>query len=271
MGEQSLDDGELAARYGAHASFRTDSAPAKAVYDSGNPADDLAQLLHHHARAESCLLDIGCGAGQTLCRLAPLVQEAWGFDQDRELVAAFRRRISQLELRNVTCVEGNVAEDADVAQLPDDHFDLAVSQRGPNINASLLRTLRPNALFIQEFVGEFDSYPLNEALGRRVAKPYSATGHESLMRQYMNLGLFPVGTREYFYEEYFRNDEHLAAYLGELGPVRWPQPTDANQDRQILTAYASEHMTPSGVRLVLHRRLFVMRRMRPGSDPRIDA
>jgi SAM-dependent methyltransferase len=260
MDEPGQNDRDLAARFGAYAGFSTDAAPTGVVYHAGNPAGDLATLLHQHVHAESRVLDIGCGAGQTIARLAPLVREAWGFEQDTELLDAARRRMSELGIRNVTLVAGNVAEDADVAQLPDGYFDLALSQRGPNINASLMSKLREDAFFLQELVSECDWYPLNEVLGRRIPVTYSASGHEELIQRYLNLGLFPVGTREYFSEAYFRDDEHLAAYLGELGPVRWPQDSDAVQDRNVLRTYAKEHTTPFGVRLLQHRRLFVLRR-----------
>ncbi|CAN5619787.1 hypothetical protein BH09CHL1_BH09CHL1_09920 [soil metagenome] len=271
MDDSNQNDRELASRFGAHASFQTDASPTSMVYDGGNPAEDLAELLDQHVHAETRFIDIGCGAGQTIARLAPLVREAWGFEQDAELLGAARFRVAELGIQNVTFVQGNVAEDADVVQLPDDYFDLALSQRGPNLNASLLAKLQPAAIFIQEFVAEFDGYPLNEALGRRVANRYSAVGHEQLLRQYMNLGLFPVGTREYFYEGYFRDSDHLAAYLGELGPVRWPQEWDAIQDPSVLTTYAAEHTTPLGVRLLHHRRLFILRRTTASFFPPIGS
>jgi SAM-dependent methyltransferase len=269
MGDPSQVDRELAARFGAHASFQTDAAPASMVYSAGNPAEDLAGLLDQHVDAETRFFDIGCGAGQTIHRLAPRVCEAWGFDQDAALLNAARDRAAELGIGNATFVEGNVAEDADIAQLPDGYFDLALSQRGPNLNAAMLTKLRPDAIFIQEFVAEFDWYPLNEALGRRAATCYSATGHEQLVRHYLNLGLFPVGTREYFHEAYFRDSDHLAKYLGELGPARWPQDSDEIQDRSVLTAYAGEHTTALGVRLLHHRRIFVLQRAKPSYFPPI--
>lgn len=271
MRERRQDDLALAARYGAYAGFRTEAAPIRVEYAGGNPAEDVTRLVDQHARAEGRFPDIGCGAGQTLCRLAPLVQEAWGFDMDRDLMGAARRRVSELGIENVTCVEGNVAEAADVAQLPDNHFDLALSQRGPNLNASLARKLRDDAIFIQELVSEFDFFPLMEGLGLRPVASYSPGGHEWLVRQYVDLGLFPVGTREYFYEEYFRNGDHLAAFLDELGPARWSLRAASSQDRRAFETYVREQTTPSGVRLLRHRRVFVLRRTRPTSYPRVSA
>lgn len=267
MGDQHQDDRDLAARFGAYAGFTTDAAPTRVVYDAGSPAEDIGRLLRHHARVGSHFLDIGCGAGHTLCRLAPHVREAWGFEQDRALLAATRRRASHLRLPNVTCVAGDIRESTEVAQLPDNHFDLALSQRGPNLNASLARTLRPDAIFIQELVSEFDGYPFHEMVGNRSPAPYSTAGGDALVRHYMEMGLFPIGLREYFYEEYFRDGDHLASYLGELGPVRWPQASPTDESRRAFTTYVREHTTPSGVRFLRHRRVFILRCNRPISYP----
>ncbi len=259
-------DDELAARYGAYASFQTEGLPALVEYYGESPADEVARLLRLHARADSRVLDIGCGAGQTLCWLAPLVEQAWGFDQDADLLASARRRVASNSLGNVTLVAGNVVEAGDVRQLPEDHFHLAFSQRGPNINEALLRTLREDAIFIQELVGQFNGNLLGEIFGRRPITAGAVADSRGLLGQYAELNLFPVSVKEYFYEEFYRDADHLATALGQgatLSNWRLPRrPYDPTRDRVALDLYARYNATPRGIRVLGHRYVFVLRRAR---------
>ena len=229
-----------------------------------SPADEVARLLRLHARSDSRLLDIGCGAGQTLCWLAPLVEEAWGFDQDADLLASARRRVASNSLDNVTLVAGNVVEAGDVRQLPEDYFHLAFSQRGPNINAALLRTLREDAIFIQELVGQFNGNLLGEIFGRRPITACPVADLRGPLGQYAELNLFPVSVKEYFYEEFYRDADHLTTALGQgamLSNWRLPRrPYDPARDRAALELYARYNTTPRGIRVLGHRYVFVLRR-----------
>ena len=86
-------DSELAKRYGAFASYRSDAFPSLIEYYGENPSAEIDRLLDQYATSESDVLDIGCGAGQTLCRLAPCVKQIWGIDSNEELLSATRLRI----------------------------------------------------------------------------------------------------------------------------------------------------------------------------------
>ena len=68
---------ELAQRYGAFASYPSSVAPALVEYYGENPAVEVDRLLDQYATPESSVLDIGCGAGHTLCRLAVRVKAIW--------------------------------------------------------------------------------------------------------------------------------------------------------------------------------------------------
>ena len=101
-------DQELAERYGGYASYKRDDDTT--IYTYGDsPSDEIDRLLDAYCKPESRVLDIGCGAGFTLCRLAPKVAEIWGFEQEPDLIEATHLRAAQLGLGNVQCVLGNVA------------------------------------------------------------------------------------------------------------------------------------------------------------------
>lgn len=258
-------DQELAKIYGGYAGFQSDTGPAHTEYYGESPDGEIQRLLDVYAQPTSCVLDIGCGAGQTLCRMTPRVAEAWGIDQDPRLLAGARQRVQALRLGNVQLIEGNVADADAVAQLPDARFNIALSQRGPNINAALAAKLAPDAIFIQELVSSFDAYPLQELFGRRHYTPSSFVDQDVILSQYAELDLFPVSNKEYFYEAFFRDATHLEAYLKQITALlsNWrlpPKPYDAERDRAALELYARYNTTPRGIRLLRQRKIFVLRR-----------
>jgi predicted TPR repeat methyltransferase len=74
-------DQELAKRYGSYASYSTEVDPILVETYGDGPADEVDRLLDIFAQPDCCILDLGCGAGFTLCRLAPQVSAIWGFDE----------------------------------------------------------------------------------------------------------------------------------------------------------------------------------------------
>ena len=258
-------DQELAKIYGGYAGFHSDAAPAHVEYYGEDPDGEVQRLLDVYATPTSRVLDIGCGAAQTLCRLAPRVAEGWGIDQDLQLLAGARQRVQDQSLGNVQFIEGNTTNADDVAQLPDAHFNLALSQRGPNINAALASKLAPDAIFIQELVSNFDAYPLKELFGRKHYAHYWFVDQDAILSQYAELDLFPISNKEYFYEAFFRDIGHFEAYLRQITALlsNWrlpPNPYDPERDRAALELYARYNTTPHGIRLLRQRKIFVLRR-----------
>jgi hypothetical protein len=133
----------------------------------------------------------------------------------------------------------------------------------------LVRTLSKDAIFVQELVSNLDGYPLGEVFGRWNTAPYAYTGQEGLLREYTNLGLIPVSCKEYFYEEYYRDSEHLAAFLTQVGAMLAPwwlprplprKPFDPQLDQDALELYVRYNTTPKGIRVLRQRKIFVLRR-----------
>jgi SAM-dependent methyltransferase len=256
-------DRELAERYGAFTSYHhTHAYPTHIEYHGEDPAAEVDRLLNQHATPESTVLDIGCGAGQTLCRLAPGVKQIWGIGLGEDLLQAARLRIERLGLTNAQVVHGNVNDPAAIKQLPEGVFNLAFSRRGPHFNEHLLPTLNTGAIFIQELVSDLDGYSLREVFGRKHSlNPYHAsfpTNQQALLSNYARLGLVPVSCKEYFYEEYFRDGEHLAAFLTQvwamLGTAYDPQ-----HDQPALDLYVRYNTTSQGIRVLRQRKIFVLR------------
>ncbi|MEZ4711575.1 MAG: methyltransferase domain-containing protein [Caldilineaceae bacterium] len=251
-------DAELAQRYGDYAGFVTDASPSHIEYYGEDPHNEVKRLLALHIRPDSKILDIGCGPGNTLCRFAPQAAEAWGIDEDEALLEAAHARVKASTLANVTLIHGNIAHEEEVDQLPDAYFDIAFCESGPNLNTALARKLSADALFIQEIGGSFGAYQFHEIMGR---KPYTyfAYGHDYsdqlLLSEMAALDLVPVSVKNYFYDWYFRDVDHLEAHVinvpWQLGDWRMGGPLiyDAQRDRTALELYAKYNQTAKGIHM----------------------
>ena len=262
-------DRKLAERYGSYASYSTDTDPILVENYGDSHINEVDRLLATTTNSESNILDIGCGAGQTLCALASNVKTIWGFDQDLDLLNAARERVRHLKIGNATLVTGNVAVPEDVMQLPDETFDVVLSRRGPDMNGYLLPKLKPDAVLIQELVQ--DALGLKEIFGRVPFLPQVGSDPHRLINQYHWLGFLPVSVKDYFYDQYFRDEEHLAAFLGKesmLWHWRMPKfPYDESQDKIALALYARYNQTEKGIRITNHRKVYLFRRAEVNQYP----
>jgi hypothetical protein len=60
-------DRHLAETHGAYSGFRTPAGPVRTDDVGLSPAAEVDRLLDRFAGSETRFLDVGCGAGQTLC------------------------------------------------------------------------------------------------------------------------------------------------------------------------------------------------------------
>lgn len=263
-------DHELAAKFGAYASYTNDQEPILIETYADGPAQEVDRLLDLYARPDSLLLDLGCGAGFTLCRLAPKVEHIWGFEQQEDLLEAARLRAASVNIRNATFVHGNAAVLADADSLPDNAFDLVLSRRGPNVNSFLCK-MKPSALVIQEL---FQGYlGLLEMFGRKTFLGDLGHNQRWLIEEYSWLDLFPVSAKDYYVDLFFRDIDHLAAYLSQPGGLYSypmpPMPYDAQRDRAALELYVKYNTTPQGVRVIQYRSVYLFRRTRVQYAPAV--
>lgn len=253
-------DKTLARQYGAFASYTNDDDPIREYYGD-NPADEVDRLLDTLASHSSRVLDIGCGAGFTLCRLAPKVAEIWGIDQDETLLEASRQRVAKLNLSNATLVLGNVAVVDDLHALPDDAFDLVFSRRGPNVVPAMLRAIKSDAFIVQELVrGTLGLKPL---FGREPVLPNAGSDPHWLVEQYSWLDFVPVSVKDYFFDEFYRDEAHLISSL--RGKMLWDWrmpdlPYDEVLDRDALNLYVRYHSTERGIQVTHRRSVYLFRR-----------
>ena len=255
-------DHKLAEQYGDYAGYETGHSPTLETYGN-NPHQEIKRLLKQLTTRESHILDLGCGAGQTLCQFAPHVAAAWGFDQEQNLLDGAQHRAQNHGLTNVTFVAGNAANPEDVTKLPNTYFDLIFSERGPNMNQSLINKLKPGGYILQELVGGYDGFHLREILGRRPFTVYAYRSQtDQMLANMAELNLRPISIREFFYDAFFQDVDHLHAYLTQVSASlnNWriaPKPYDPTEDYEELILFARYNTTPRGIRLLQHRLIFV--------------
>ena len=255
----------LGQKYGDYAGFTTVASPTEVDHFGEDPLNEVKRLLNIYVRPTSRILDIGCGAGQTLCQFAPQVKEAWGLEQGSDLLAGAQARVRQLGLTNVNLVAGDITDAEAVDQLPDNYFDVAFTESGPGINAALVRKLTKAAYFLQEVGGRYSGYHLPEIMGR---VPYTDFANhywdQSHLIQAAEIDLLPVSFKHYFWEVYFRDLAHLEAYVSKDAELsNWrlaPRPYQAERDRPALELYARYNTTSKGIRLLNHIQILVWRR-----------
>lgn len=265
MTNKSLEklDQDLAQRYGTYASYSHESDPILVKTFGDGPANEIDRLLDIFATPKSHVLDLGCGAGFTLCRLAPKVKAIWGFDQDANLLEAAQLRVDQSDIDNANFIHGNVAEVEDVAKLPDNTFDLVLSRRGPNVNKAVMSKLKTGAMVVQELWQ--DPLALLEIFGRKTFLRDIWDNPHWLVKEYSWLDLSPVSIKEYFTESFFRDADQLIAHLSQNTSFNsWPMPPipyDETRDREALELYFRYNTTPDGIRMINHRKVYLFRRM----------
>lgn len=254
-------DKELAREFGNYASYKTEFDPAAVDTYGDGPAEEFDRLLDVYARPESNVLDLGCGSGFTLCRIAPKVSSIWGFDQEERLLNAARLRAEDLGITNAKFVLGNAALPGDAALLPENFFDLIYTRRGPNVNI-FIGNLKPEAIVIQEL---YQGYlGVLEIFGRKTFLANLGDNPRWLVNEYSWLNLFPVSVKDYFFDTFFRDIDHLAAYLSQKTMLfSWPMPPmpyEESRDRPALELYARYNTTSRGIRVVNVRKVYVFRR-----------
>jgi SAM-dependent methyltransferase len=255
-------DRQLSLKFGAYASFRTPNDPIAEDYHGDSPADETDRLLDLVVQPNSNVLDLGCGAGFTLCRIAERARNVFGIDLERDLLASARERVASNLLNNVTLVEGDTTFPSTLTFLPERGMDVAYSRRGPFLTEALMAKLKPDAVFVLELAQDF--LGLKSLFGRTPDLPRSVGESDWAIAAHAAVGMIPVSAKSYWFEYYFRDENHLANYLKQGSPLHnwWmpPCPFEDHRDRPALALYCRYNATPQGIRLTGHRRVYLFRR-----------
>jgi ubiquinone/menaquinone biosynthesis C-methylase UbiE len=163
--------GEVDARERRVDAVKRQFGPAAEAYLASTAhaqGEDLGQLVAFlDPQSDDVVLDLGCGVGHTLRRVAPLVRSAIGADATAGMLEGARTLMTREGIGNVTLV----VTTAEALPFPDATFDGVVCRLAahhfadvPRAFAEVARVLRPGGRFVLS-----DSYaPDDTALDRWV-------------------------------------------------------------------------------------------------------
>ncbi|HEX6290303.1 MAG TPA: amino acid adenylation domain-containing protein [Herpetosiphonaceae bacterium] len=149
---------------GWNSSYTGAALPAQAMQEWVDQT--VARIL---ARQPSKVLELGCGTGLLLFRIAPECASYWGTDLSPTAIDYLRRQLArpELDLPQVTLFQRSAD---DFAGIPEQHFDVvvlnSVAQYFPSVDYLLdvldgaARAVVPGGAI---FLGDLRSYPLLEA------------------------------------------------------------------------------------------------------------
>ncbi len=258
------EDEACAAEFGAYASYETSDAPTRFDFHGQSPSEEIDRLLDQYVNPNASLLDIGCGAGFTLCRVAAAAKQVCGIDLSEKLVMAAQARILKRGLTNAQASVANVSDPDCAASLPLDTFNLVLSRRGPFLTSHLMPTLRQDALFVVEMFQDY--LGLKTLFGRTPILPTTGAEADPAVSHMASLDMVPVSIRTFWFEEWFQDEDHLGRYLSQGANLsNWwmdPCPFDPIRDREALHLYAKYMRSSEGIRLQACRKIYVFRRQK---------
>ena len=268
-----LPEDELcAAEFGAYASYETNDGPVRFDFHGQSPSAEFDRLLDQYVNSDTSVLDIGCGAGFTLCRVATWAKQAWGLDLRENLLSATRARIAKYELASAHAVLANVSDSDCAKDLPPNTFGLVLSRRGPFLTHHLMPTLREDAIFVVEMFQDY--LGLKAMFGRTPILPSAGGDADPAVSHMAGLDMVPVSIRTFWFEEWFRNEDHLARYLSQGANLSnwWMDacPYVEARDRDALKLYSRYMKSSEGIRLQGCRKVYVFRRQKTQFYPALQ-
>jgi hypothetical protein len=134
----------------------------------------------------------------------------------------------------------------------------------------MLRAIKPNAVIVQELVR--GTLGLKAFFGREPALPSVGIDPHELIEMYAWLGFVPVSVKDYFFDEFYRDDAHLITSL--RGKMLWDwrmpdYPYDEKLDRAALDLYVRYNTTARGIRVTHRRSVYLFRRTKIARFPAI--
>jgi SAM-dependent methyltransferase len=197
------------------------AALLEAKLSGANPNDILVAAARRHARPHPRLIEVGCGRGSTLTRLAAALEPAdtVALDASSAMLTATRERIPH----TITTVEGDFHH----LPFPRDRFDLGVaafclyhSSDPAAVCAELSRCLAPRGVVLLA-TKSADSYGALDSLVRASGLDPEATNAESLYATFHSRNIEEVAATAFEvldvdHDQHrfrFSTPEHAAAYI----------------------------------------------------------
>lgn len=222
-----------------------------ADYPQGNPEALFEQKLLELSAKDKVALDLGCGDGSFMLRLAQHFQEIVGIEISTERLKLAQAAQKQQGQNNVRFEK----QDASHTSFPDQSFDLVYSRRGPSPYQECQRLLKAQGHFAMISIGEKDAWELKEIFGRGQGyHVWHTTALEQAIEQLQQAGFAVTYQQDVFFDEYYPLIEHLDLFLQRV-PIF--EDYDSEQDRAFLEAYVARAQTARGIHLPRQRYLVI--------------
>jgi SAM-dependent methyltransferase len=242
----------LADRFGGY--HVASAEPYAYRFPDGSPEDAFDALVERLVPPEARGLEVGCADAFRAFRIARLFTHLTGIDVSEGMLAVARTRQTELGITNMSFE----FVDGEHTPYPDASFDLVYSRRGPTFYREFARLLRPGGVYAEIQIGDRDTRDLKETFGR--GQDFGTWDQSFLTRNVAEIsaaGLDVVEAREFVYDDYYRDIEHLSYFL-EGVPIFTDY--DPAADRPLLQRYVDSHSCAEGVVLERHRLLIAARK-----------
>ncbi|UOQ84942.1 class I SAM-dependent methyltransferase [Gracilibacillus salinarum] len=175
------------------------------VETEGNGWEFYQEVLKKVGESD-CLLDIGCGSGEQLIKLAASLFLVVGIDLSRSMI----EKADQASQKNVKFFHMT----SDQLQFPNGFFDIVTSRHAPFSAKEVASVLKKGGVFMTQQVRETDKINLKKAFGRGQAlESQDGQLKDNYVKDLKEAGFTTVQTCEYDATEYYQRPEDLLFLL----------------------------------------------------------
>ncbi|UOQ48557.1 class I SAM-dependent methyltransferase [Gracilibacillus caseinilyticus] len=196
---------------------------------------EFYQEVLKNVRKSDCLLDLGCGSGEQLTKIATSLFLMVGIDLSHSMIEKARKP-SQ---KNVKFFQMS----SEQLQFPNDFFDIVTSRHAPFSAKEVAGVLKEAGIFMTQQVSEADKINLKKAFGRGQAlESQDGQLKDDYVRDLEEAGFTSVQTYEYDAAEYYQRPEDLLFLLKytPIIPKFGEYPDDLNRFEDFVAAHQTE-------------------------------
>lgn len=217
-------------------------------YETQNPEAVFKEKLLSFSGKDKTVLDVGCADGRFTLSIAPHFSKIVAIDLSEGMLKAAKGLQKEKGVENVSFEK----QDAGHTTYLDESFDIVYSRRGPSSFREIYRLLKPGGFFVEIEIGEEDCRKLKEVFGRgQDFGDWEEESHlERDIKRSKKVGLKPIFTQDYLYNEYYPTYKDLDLFLQGV-PIF--EDFDSEKDRKFLGKYVGQFKEKKGIRLKRHR------------------
>ncbi|WP_308639382.1 class I SAM-dependent methyltransferase [Paenibacillus silvisoli] len=204
---------------------------------------DFYDEVRRSCKSADLLLDIGCGGGEALLKIAEGALLLVGIDNSTGMIEAATSRLDASGIVNVRLLH----MDAEKLDFPGSFFNVVSCRQAPFCASEVARVIVPGGIFLTQQVSEADKCNLKQAFGRgqSFGEQDGALQHQYMSELY-EAGFRDIQALEYDATEYYHSYEDLVFLLKHTPIV--PNFGKSEDDFSILDQFIQENQTNKGIK-----------------------